>query len=93
MNFLKTKIKKITIDNKYFTLECDNINFKIKIYNGTIDIKIETTDNEHVGYNYLEENDIIKIFYKKKENIIIPKKIFINTKYNFNSESSDFETI
>jgi hypothetical protein len=93
MNIITTKIKEIKINDKYLSLECKDITFNIKIINGTIDIIIKTTTKDLVGYTYLEENDIIKVLYKKENNTILPKKIYVNTKYTFNSESSDSETI
>jgi|TARA_Y100000389_G_C17265112_1_gene415032 hypothetical protein len=94
MKILETKINDIILNQKYFILICDNKKVMIDIIDGTVDIIIKTNEDEVVGYTYLEKNDLIKIIYKKEINeIIIPKKIYVNTKYNFNSESSESETI
>uniref|UniRef100_A0A6C0J3B1 Uncharacterized protein n=1 Tax=viral metagenome TaxID=1070528 RepID=A0A6C0J3B1_9ZZZZ len=93
MNIITTKIQEIEMNEEYLLLKCTNINLNIKIINGTIDIIIKTTSKDVVGYTYLEKNDIIKVLYIKKNSTILPKKIYVNTKYTFNSDSSESETI
>lgn len=94
MKILETKINDIILNKKHFILICDNKKVMIDIIDGTVDIIIKTNEDEVVGYTYLEKNDLIKIIYKKEINeIIFPKKIYVNTKYHFNSESSESETI
>lgn len=92
MKILETKITNIILNDKYFILVCNKKKIKIDIVNGSINILINTNEGEEVGYTYLEVNDLIKIIYKKeKEDIIIPKKIYVNTKYKLLSESEDSE--
>ena len=89
------KIKEFTIDlpNYMIINDINNNKYYIEIKNGSVQVDIKTDQKVIVGLNYLEENDIIKIKYyenyeNNKNNLII-KKIYIRTKYNFNSESSD----
>ena len=88
--------KKIIINN----FESDNGNLHIidknkdkyflNVKEGNVETEIINTDNIIVGLKYLEKNDIIKIYgHESKSNIFIIKKILINTKYEFNSESSE----
>ena len=94
MEIIETKIKDLNFNKDNFIIECDDCNLLIKIIDGTVNINLKTSDNDEVGYSYLEKNDIIKIIYKNKiNNYIIPKKIIVNTKYVLNTESSDSETI
>ena len=93
MYTITTKINKINLKKKYLELICENIIFYIEINQGSMNIKIKNTDNEDVGYTYLDKNDIIKVSYEKINKIKIAKKIYINTKYTLNSESTDSETI
>jgi len=93
MNIITTKIQDITLNKDYMLVKCKNFNFNIQIIDGSLDIIVKTTAKELVSYTYLEKNDIIKVLYKKKSNTILPKIIYVNTKYTFNSESSDSETI
>ena len=93
MNIITTKIQDITLNKDYMLVKCKNFNFNIQIIDGSLDIIVKTTTKELVSYTYLEKNDIIKILNKKKSNTILPKIIYVNTKYTFNSESSDSETI
>ena len=93
MNIITTKIKEIELNEKILLLKCRDINFNIKIINGTIDIIVKTTSKDIVSYTYLEKNDIIKVMYNKNNNENIPIKIYVNTKYTFNSESEDSETL
>ena len=94
MELIETKIKDLKFEENELIIECENCNLLIKIIDGTVNINLKTTDNEIVGYSYLEKNDIVKIIYKNKiNNYIIPKKIIVNTKYILNTESSDSETI
>ena len=68
----------------------NNIKYLLKIKDGTIKVIIKNCQGEEVGINYLEEGDVVKIKgYKIDKNKIIIKKIYIKTKYIFNSESSD----
>ena len=90
------KSKKITIksfnikDNYFIITDKYNNEYYLKIIDGSIETEIMNTDNENVGIKYLEENDIIKIYGSNlKSNKFIIKKIYIKTKYQFNSESSD----
>ena len=94
MEFIETKIKELKFKENELIIECEKCNLLIKIIDGTVNINLKTTENEIVGYSYLEKNDIVKIIYKNKiNNYIIPKKIIVNTKYALNTESSDSETL
>lgn len=94
MKVFQTIIKKITYDNNFMLLECEKKKLKIFIINGNVEIDIFTNENKKVSYSYLENNDHIIVYYKKREDeYVIPHKIFINTKYILNSDSSDFEPI
>ena len=92
MKILETKITDIILNDNNFILICNEKKIKTDIIDGTINITIKTNEGQEVGYTYLEKNDLIKIIYKKEnDNIIIPKKIYVNTKYKLLSESSDSE--
>lgn len=94
MKVFQTLIKKIIYNDKFIFLDCEKKKIKIFIINGNVEINLFTNENKKVSYLYLEENDHITVYYKKKEEeYIIPYKIFINTKYILNSDSSDFEPI
>lgn len=94
MEIIETKIKDLNFNEDSFIIQCEDCNILIKIIDGTVNINLKTSDNDEVGYSYLEKNDIIKIIYKNKiNNYIIPKKIIVNTKYILNTESSESETI
>ena len=89
-----TKIENIVFNDDNVIIECEKKNLKMRIIDGSVDIKIFTNDNDEVGYTILENNDNICVFYESKENnYFIPKKIIIQTKYNLISESEDSETI
>lgn len=84
---------------KSFQIEKDNnlsiVDSEKNIYNlickeGNVSTEIVTCENVNVGINYLEVGDKVKIkFETSNSNKFIIKKIYIKTKYNFNSESSD----
>ena len=84
---------------KSFQIEKDNnlsiVDSEKNIYNlickeGNVSTEIVTCENINVGINYLEVGDKVKIkFETSNSNKFIIKKIYINKKYNFNSESSD----
>ena len=91
MESKKITIKSFNIKDNYFIItDKYNNEYYLKIIDGSIETEIMNTDNENVGIKYLEENDIIKIYGSNlKSNKFIIKKIYIKTKYQFNSESSD----
>ena len=92
MNEIYDKINSIEINDKYLLLKCKKNNLKINIINGCVDIEIFNSENKYIGFFNLETNDIIKIKYDKFENnYLIPKIIYVNTKYNFISDASDDE--
>ena len=94
MKLYQAQIKNINYNKDFIIIDCNKKQIKIYIIDGTVNINIFTNENKKVSYTYLDENDIINIYYKKKEqDYIIPHKIIINTKYSLNSDSSDFETI
>jgi len=91
---MKTKnilIKSFDIEDDYFIIN-DKYEKKylLKIKDGSIICDVMTEEEIEVGVKYLEVGDIIKIYGNKINfNKFIIKKIFIKTKYRFDSESSD----
>ena len=64
--------------------------YYLKIKRGTVDAIIKTDEDEEVGIKYLDEGDMIKIKgIESEDNKINIKKIYIKTKYLFNTESSE----
>lgn len=84
-------IKSFTHNNDDLILSNENnIKYLLKVKEGTINVIIKNCQGKEVGIKYLDEGDLIKIKgYKIDKNKIIIKKIYIKTKYLFNSESSD----
>jgi|SaaInlV_165m_DNA_3_1040750.scaffolds.fasta_scaffold120622_1 hypothetical protein len=94
MKCLKTKIKNIKWDFDNFYIECTDAKLKINIIEGSVDITIKNDNDDLVGISYLEEDDIIKILYNNSDNEYIkPIKIYVNIKYEFNSESSESQDL
>jgi len=89
MEILKLKIDEIKWDKNYYYLISDKKDYKFKIIDGTVDIKIYTNENDKVGIEYLEKGDLIKLHFDKKANL--GKKIYINTKFILNSDSEELE--
>ena len=92
MSLKKTIIIKSFIVNNGELIITDHKNneYYLITKDGTVNTIIRNKDKEEVGINYLEENDIIEIYGNElKSNKFIIKKIYIETKYKFNSESSD----
>ena len=90
----KILINKFIHQNNYLILNnINNQNYLIEIKDGSVNAKIKNCQGETVGINYLEEGDKIKVkCIKSDPNNFIIKKIYVNTKYTFNSDSSeDFE--
>jgi hypothetical protein len=85
------KIISFSFTDKYLKIntEDNDLNYIININNGSIDADIKTFDKKIVGLKYLEEGDDIKIKGIINENKIIIKKVYIHTKYTFDSESSE----
>ena len=80
------KIKSILFDKNNMYIEFDSGDkYYSKIFKGSITCKILNEKNKIVSLFYLEEGDLIKI--KILENKI--KKIYINSKYKFISDSSE----
>ena len=80
------KIKSIFLDeNKMFIEFESGDKYYSKIIKGSVTCKILNEKNKIVPLFYLEEGDLIKI--KLLENKI--KKIYINSKYKFISDSSE----
>ena len=79
------------INNNYLKItDENNKSYYLEIENGSINCKIITFQGKEVGLQYLETGDFIKIKGNcEKDNLFIIKKIYINTKYDFESESSD----
>ena len=93
-NFIKKNIiiNSFIFEKNYLNINVKNDNNKyiLNIVNGSVDADIKTYDNINVGLKYLEEGDLIKIKgINLEKNKIIIKKIYIKTKYIFNSESSE----
>ena len=94
MKIIKDKIKNINWDTSNFYILCEKTKLKIDIIDGSVDIIIINSNSELVGIFYLEQNDIIKILYEKNdEEYIKPIKIYINTKYTFDSDTSNSDNI
>ena len=88
--------KKILIDkfeyksNELSIIDKYKDNYFLEVKNGNVETEIINSDNVEVGIKYLEKNDFIKIYgIVSESNKFIIKKILINTKYQFNSESSE----
>jgi pyruvate kinase len=98
MNKSNTISKYITIKSFKFinnqlilnTCNEDENEYIIYIKNGSIDALIKSCQGDEVGLKYLDEGDVVKIKGVNIENNKINiRKIYIKTKYIFNSESSD----
>ena len=90
MNNIKDKIKELKWDEKYFYIYCYKNNLRIKIVCGELNIIIKNTENDYIPYYELNIDDIINIYYdKKNDNFIEPKNIILNTKYCFYDNSDD----
>ena len=86
----KIKIESLDLEDNKFKITNKEEKYYLEINNGSVDVIVKNNEGDEVGFKYLEIGDKIKIKgYKNKENKIIIKKIYINTKYLFNSESSD----
>ena len=80
------KIKSIILDeNKLFIEFESGDKYYSKIIKGSITCKILNEKNKIVPLFYLEEGDLIKIKILKNK----IKKIYINSKYKFISDSSE----
>ena len=80
------KIKSIILDKNNMFIEFESGDkYYSKIIKGSVKCKILNEQNKIVPLFYLEEGDLIKI--KILENKI--KKIYINSKYKFISDSSE----
>lgn len=84
--FFFGKIKSIILDENKMNIEFESGDkYYSKIIKGSVTCKILNEKNKIVPLFYLEEGDLIKI--KLLENKI--KKIYINSKYKFISDSSE----
>jgi|688.fasta_scaffold2323436_2 hypothetical protein len=82
------KIKSIVLDkNKMFINFETGEQYYSKIIKGSVKCKILNEQNKIVSLFYLKEEDLIKI--EISENII--KKIYITSRYQFISDSSEEE--
>jgi hypothetical protein len=88
-DIVSTTIKNILFDDENLILETENGKFYSPIIKGSIQCNIETFEKKIVPLSYLEKGDLIKI--KIKNNIIL--KIYINTKFEVISESSEEDYI
>lgn len=83
-------IKKINIGDEYMQMiDENNEEYYLEIVNGSIDCNIVTESGKDVGIQYIDENDFVKIRYHEENKKYIVKKIKINDKYDFLSDSSD----
>tara|TARA_B100001093_G_scaffold500148_1_gene550278 strand:- start:1130 stop:1420 length:291 start_codon:yes stop_codon:yes gene_type:complete len=86
---LTIKLFKI-IDKELIIISNEQQEFYLDCINGSVLTEILTCEGKSVGINYLDIGDTVKIKYSNiNPNKIIIKKIYIKTKYNFNSESSE----
>tara|TARA_E500000178_G_C16965085_1_gene727984 strand:+ start:907 stop:1206 length:300 start_codon:yes stop_codon:yes gene_type:complete len=86
----KIKIDKMEKNDNYFVINSDNDLYYLPIVNGSVDILVKNYDKEEVGFKYLEVGDKIRFKgYQDNQNKIIIKKIYVETKYIFYSESSE----
>lgn len=90
MKVISSKIKEILFEEKNYYIKCiDTKILKIDIINGSVNIDIKNNDNDYVSFYSLEKDDIIKIYYNEETDIyIVPKTIYTNTKYSFDSDST-----
>jgi hypothetical protein len=80
------KIKHITFEKDKMIIEIDeNTKYFSEITKGSVKCEILNELNKIVPLSYLDDGDLIKM--KVKDNII--KKIYINSKYQFMSDSSE----
>ena len=91
MESKKILINSFNIDNSYFVLNDKYKNeYFLEIKDGSVNVDIETDEGACVGLKYLEVGDIVKLYGKKLNfNKFIIKKIYIKTKYKFDSDSDD----
>ena len=89
-NIISTIIINIKLEDNKFILETTNGNFSCPIIKGSVMCTIETFEKKIVPISYLENNDLVKIKIIKigdfSNNI---EKIYINTKYDIISETSN----
>ena len=85
------KINNFNITDNIMVLnEEEGKKYFLNIKRGSIDALIKTDEGEEVGLKYLELGDRVKIKgVENEDNKIIIKKIYIKTKYLFNTESSE----
>ena len=67
----------------------DNNKYFMMVKDGSVKTQIVNSNKQIVGLRYLEDGDMIKIKGFENSNKIIIKKIYIETKYTFDSESSE----
>jgi hypothetical protein len=80
--------------SEYIYIKCINNNIIAPIVIGSVEINIIDTDNNIIGINNININDIIKIYYREKINDYIkPIKIIKMNNYIFNDDSNSSEDI
>jgi len=91
MKSKKILIKSFEIEDRYFIInDKDEKKYFLEIKDGSVVADIKTEEDIDVGIRYLEPGDIVKLYGNKINfNKFIIKKIYIKTKYKFDSESSD----
>ena len=91
MKSKRVLIKSFDIENNFFIINDKNEEkYFLEIKDGSVNVDVETEEGINVGIKYLEPGDSVKLYGNKINfNKFIIKKIYIKTKYKFDSESSD----
>ena len=90
-------ITNFIIDNNYFIINCTKNNLILPIKNGSVLLNLTNELKEKIGINEININEQIIIYYKeieikKEKNYIKPIKIIKLLKYEFNNDTSDFDS-
>lgn len=85
METINTRITKIDLLEDKLIIKTENGDFYSPIIKGSVQFEIFNNEKKIMQLSYIEEDDKIKI--KHKNNKII--RIYINTKYEILSESSE----
>ena len=84
-------IKSFTfIDNNIkLNVDGDKYNYILEVKNGSVEAEIKNSNKQLVGLKYLEDGDLVRIKGYKLNDKIVIKKVYVETKYVFDSESSE----
>ena len=85
MEQITTKIQKIEILDDKIIIKTINGDFYASIIKGSVQFDIYNNEKRIMPLTYIEEEDIIKIKHKDRKII----RIYVNTKYEILSESSE----